>query len=59
MDAKTIIEQLGGAVNVASALGLPNTTVYSWKQRNSIPAWRKRDVAKLAKRKGVSMVAGV
>lgn len=35
--ASEVIDALGGSTAVASLLGLPATTVASWKSRNSIP----------------------
>jgi hypothetical protein len=48
MDAENFIQELGGAAKVARALGVPLTTVDSWKRRNKIPAWRIARLAELA-----------
>jgi hypothetical protein len=42
------IDALGGTVAVATALGLANTTVSSWKTSGSIPKWRMEGVRQLA-----------
>ena len=34
------IEALGGPAKAARALGVPLTTVDSWKRKGVIPAWR-------------------
>lgn len=49
------IDALGGTVAVATALGVPASTVSSWKSSNSIPHWRMDRLAVLATEKGVAM----
>jgi len=45
----TIIAALGGVRAAARALGVPPSTVQSWKRVNAIPHWRQAAVdAKLA-----------
>jgi DNA-binding transcriptional regulator YdaS (Cro superfamily) len=34
------IEALGGSRKAADLLGVPLTTVDTWKRKNKIPAWR-------------------
>ena len=46
-EARTIIDDLGGTVAVATALGLPPSTVSSWKSSGRIQKWRKRDLDEL------------
>ena len=45
------IVDLGGTVAVADALGVPPSTVSSWKTSNSIPHWRMEKLSELAKAK--------
>lgn len=44
---QTLLEQLdpywnqvGGVTRLAELLGVPITTVHSWKRRRTLPAWR-------------------
>lgn len=54
---QTFLTQLGGAANVARELGIPYTTVVSWRDRNSIPEWRMPAIAGLAIKSGVDVPA--
>lgn len=40
MTAAQKIAALGGSASAARKLGVPITTVDSWKRKDSIPAWR-------------------
>jgi hypothetical protein len=40
MTAIQMIEALGGSRKAADRLGVPLTTVDTWKRKNSIPHWR-------------------
>ena len=40
MTALQMIEALGGSAKAARRLGIPLTTVDSWKRKNAIPHWR-------------------
>lgn len=44
---RQIINNWGGAVKLATALGLPIQTVYSWINRDTVPARRVLDIARL------------
>jgi len=55
MTARQIIETLGGVSAVATALGVPKTTIYSWGQFNSIPPWRQPKLLELAVRCNVPL----
>lgn len=47
-NADDIVNALGGTNAVAKALSVPVSTVSSWKQKNSIPPWRRPMLLKLA-----------
>lgn len=49
------IVDLGGTVAVADALGVPPSTVSSWKTSNSIPHWRMEKLTELAREKRVKV----
>lgn len=40
MTALQMIDALGGSAKAARRLGIPLTTVDSWKRKNAIPHWR-------------------
>jgi DNA-binding transcriptional regulator YdaS (Cro superfamily) len=40
MTAAQKIAALGGSASAARKLGVPITTVDTWKRKDSIPAWR-------------------
>jgi hypothetical protein len=40
MTATQKIAALGGSASAARKLGVPITTVDTWKRKDSIPAWR-------------------
>ena len=44
MTAIQMIDALGGSTAAADKLGIPMTTVATWKQRNHIPQWRMAGV---------------
>jgi len=44
---RQIINNWGGAIKMADALGLPIQTVYSWINRDTVPARRVLDVSRL------------
>jgi hypothetical protein len=46
--AISILEALGGVTTVARLTGTPMQTVHSWKQKDSIPQWRRRALLELA-----------
>jgi hypothetical protein len=52
---EAFINDLGGTVEVATALELTPSTVSSWKTAGSIPKWRMDGIKKLAKRKGIEV----
>jgi hypothetical protein len=47
------IEVLGGSTTVASLLGLPGTTVASWKGRKSIPVEHWPKLLEIARDRGI------
>lgn len=49
----SFIDELGGTVKVANALGLSPTTVSSWKSSNSVPRWRRDALLVLAGEAGI------
>ncbi len=58
LPAAEIIEALGGIRPLAKRMGLTPSTVQGWKQRDSIPSARMRELMALAKEDGVSLYAG-
>lgn len=55
--AEHIIETLGGTRKAAALLGLPASTVQSWKVAGVIPPRRQRAVLDVAKAAGVELKA--
>ena len=51
--ASRIIEKFGGTRPAAQALGVPTSTVQSWKQSGVIPARRQPDVLKIARERNI------
>ena len=41
--------------SLAKAMGIPRTTVYSWKENKKIPAWRVDSVLKACKKLGLDV----
>jgi hypothetical protein len=54
--ASEVIEKLDGSTIVAARLGLPATTVASWKIRGSIPPEYWLKLTRLAAEKGVAEI---
>jgi hypothetical protein len=48
MTVSTIIDKFGGQSALADALGVPVSTVHSWKRSNYIPHWRQPKIIELA-----------
>lgn len=48
-----VIEALGGSSILAGELGLPATTVASWKSRGSIPDEHRPTLIKIARKKAI------
>ena len=48
-----IVEGLGGATALAEQLGIPMTTVASWKQRQSIPVEHWSRLIEIASHRGL------
>lgn len=46
---KTIINDRGGYIAVARALGVKKTTVHTWYRKDKLPSWRRDAVIALAK----------
>lgn len=61
MQAEKIITALGnGNVHEASRrLGIPVTTLHSWKRRASVPEWRQDHIRFVARKYGVSVDDGM
>jgi hypothetical protein len=55
MTAAEIIANLGGVSAVARQLGIPKTTIYSWRERDLIPEWRQPALLRLALEKSVTL----
>lgn len=53
--AQQLIEKLGGIRPLAKRLGLTPSTVQGWKQRDSIPDNRLKDVLEIAEQEGVDI----
>jgi antitoxin MazE len=45
---KRVIDAFGGPVRMARAMGWPISTIDSWKDKDSIPRWRLRDIRSVA-----------
>jgi hypothetical protein len=56
MNARDIIESLGGGTAVAGCLDLPVSTVVYWGRRGRIPPWHWEAVLEMAKQRQVSAV---
>jgi hypothetical protein len=55
--AHTILAQLGGYREVATRLGLPATTVHSWRRRGSIPSRHWPALIRMAAERDVVLCA--
>lgn len=55
IDAADIIKAFGGVTKAAKAMGVPITTLYSWKTRGSIPDWRYDAIMKAARNRRVKI----
>jgi hypothetical protein len=55
MRVSDIISRFGTASALARELGVPMTTVASWKQNNQIPAWRQPKLLELAAQRGIEL----
>lgn len=55
MTASDIIDQFGGTSKLADHLGVPVSTVDSWKTYNFIPRWRQAQVLDAAHRLNMSI----
>lgn len=53
--ADAIICKFGSAAGLARALGVPMTTVASWRQKNVIPHWRRDALKELAGQHGFAL----
>jgi hypothetical protein len=53
--AETIVEKFGGTRKMAAELGLPPSTIQSWKASGLIPAARQVDVLQHANRLGLGL----
>lgn len=53
--AQQVIEAFGGLSKAARALGLPITTVHSWKESGRIPRWRVQAITDAAAKLGVEI----
>jgi hypothetical protein len=55
MTASDIIDKFGSAAALGRTLGIPATTVASWRQNNYIPTWRQPALLALAHSEGVAL----
>lgn len=55
MSVSDIIARFGTASSLAREMGVPMTTVASWKQKNQIPAWRQPKLLELAAARGIPL----
>lgn len=55
MTAKSIIQQLGGVMQLSRDLGISFTTISSWGRWNRIPEWRQPKLLELAMSKGITL----
>jgi hypothetical protein len=51
----SIVDELGGTVEVADASGVVPSAVTQWKDKNSVPKWHRESILKLAKKKKVGL----
>lgn len=58
MSDATIIQALGGPAEISRQIGVPLTTVDSWKRSDRIPHWRRPALAELALAKGLALPDG-
>ncbi|CAB4211103.1 hypothetical protein UFOVP1425_85, partial [uncultured Caudovirales phage] len=53
-NVEKVIEAFGGVTLASKAMGIPLTTVHSWKYSpHGIPSWRRATVIAAAKRKKI------
>jgi hypothetical protein len=50
-----IIAAFGGVTKAAAAIGVPITTLHSWKTRGKVPSWRHDAVMKAARNRGIKL----
>lgn len=55
MKAADIIQRLGGDSELARSLGVPLTTVNSWKRANFFPEWRQPKLLELANQLDIAL----
>jgi hypothetical protein len=55
MTSAQIIDRFGGTSALARMMGLPVSTVDSWRRWNAIPDWRKDTLLQLALSEGVQL----
>ena len=53
--AERIVEKFGGTRPMAGRLGVPPSTVQSWKDAGVIPARRQGEVLDAARREGIDL----
>lgn len=53
--AGDILNDLGGAAEVARETGIPYTTVLGWRDANFIPEWRRDALLSLAEQRSVEL----
>lgn len=54
MDIRKIIADLGGLVKAAKFFDVPVSTIQRWKEKNSVPHWRKEAIQNKLKQIEVS-----
>lgn len=55
MTVSDIIEKFGGLSAFAAQIGVPTSTVFSWKDKNYIPDWRQPAIMSLALERDVPL----
>jgi len=51
-----LIEQFGGAAQMATEIDVPANTIRQWAARDSIPAWCWQAIVEAAKRRSIEAV---
>jgi hypothetical protein len=55
MTVSEIMDKFGGLSAFASAIGVPTSTAFSWKDNNYIPAWRQPALLRLAVERNIAL----
>jgi hypothetical protein len=52
-----VVDAFGGLTEMSKKLGIPVTTIASWRDAGRIPRWRKPAIIEGAAREGISLPA--